>query len=84
MLKFLVEAYAPKSHAEETREAGRQARVAAEELAREGTQVRYVRTTYLPDDETCFHIFEAASEEVVGDVCRRAGIASGRIVRAME
>jgi len=43
-----------------------------------------VRTTFLPDDETCFHIFDAASEEVVGEACRRAGIASGRIVPAME
>ena len=43
------------------------------ELAREGTQVRYVRTTFLPDDETCFHVFEAVSGEVVAEVFRRAG-----------
>ncbi len=47
---------------------------AAGELVREGTPVRYVRMTFLPDDETCFHIFEAASEEAVGEACRRAGI----------
>ena len=51
---------------------------------REGTQVRYVRTTFLPDDETCFHVFEAVSEEVVAEVFRRAGIVSGRIVSAVE
>jgi hypothetical protein len=43
-----------------------------------------VRTTFLPDDETCFHVFEAASEEAVGEVCRRAGIGSGRIFPAVE
>ena len=57
---------------------------AAQELVLEGTPVRYVRTTFLPDDETCFHIFDAGSEETVGEVCRRAGISSARIVRAME
>ena len=60
------------------------ARAAAEELVREGTPVRYVRMTFLPDDETCFHIFEASSQEAVGEACRRAGIGSGRIVPAVE
>jgi hypothetical protein len=50
---------------------GRNARAALEELAREGTPVRYVRTTFLRDDETCFHVLEAAA----GEVCRRAGMA---------
>jgi Nickel responsive protein SCO4226-like len=82
--KYLVEAYIPRSRLSEARVAGRDARAAAEELAREGTPVCYVRTTFLPDDETCFHVFEAASEEAVGEVCRRAGIGSGRIVPAVE
>ena len=84
MPKYLVESYIPRSRAREARAAGRDARIAAEELAREGTQVRYVRTTFLPDDETCFHIFEAVSEKAVGEACRRAGIGSGRIVPAIE
>jgi hypothetical protein len=51
---------------------------------REGTRVRYVRMTFLPDDETCFHIFEAASKAAVVEACRRAGIGSGRIITAVE
>jgi hypothetical protein len=46
--------------------------------------VRYVRTTLLPGDETCFHVFEAASEEAVAETCRRAGLGSPRIVPALE
>jgi hypothetical protein len=84
MPRYLVEAYVPRSHTQEARSAGRNARAAAEELVREGTQVSYVRMTFLPDDETCFHIFEAASEAAVGEACRRAGIGSGRIVTAVE
>jgi hypothetical protein len=84
MPRYLVEAYVPRSHASDASAAGRDARKAAEELAREGTPVRYVRTTFLPEDETCFHVFEAPSEGAVSEVCRRAGIGSGRIVPAME
>jgi hypothetical protein len=84
MPQYLVEAYVPRSRVREARAAGRDARAAAEELVREGTPVRYVRMTFLPDDETCFHIFEAASVEAVSEACRRAGIGSGRIVTALE
>jgi hypothetical protein len=81
---YLVEAYVPRSRAQEARAAGRRARAAAEQLSREGSPIQYVRTTFLPDDETCFHVFEAASEDPVGEACRRAGIRSGRIVPAEE
>jgi hypothetical protein len=84
MPRYLVEAYVPRSCAREAYAAERDARAAAYELVREGTPVRYVRMTFLPDDETCFHIFEAASEQAVGEACRRAGIAAGRIVTAVE
>ncbi len=84
MPRYVVEAYVPRSQAQDIRAAGRGARAAAEELAREGTPVRYVRMLFLPGDEMCFHIFEAASQEAVGEACRRAGISSGRIVSAVE
>ena len=84
MQRYLVESYIPRSRARNARAAGREARTAAAELTREGTRVRYVRTTLVPEDETCFHIFEAASKEAVGEACRRAGIATGRILPAIE
>ena len=70
MRSYLVEAYLPRSHAEEARAAGRRARATAEQLSREGVLVRYVRTTFLPDDETCFHLFDADCSEAVEEVCR--------------
>jgi len=81
---YLVEAYVPRSRAQDARAAGGRARLVAERLSREGTLVRYVRTTFLPDDETCFHVFEAASEEAVREVCGRARIGSARIAPAVE
>ena len=84
MPNYLVEAYMPRSHAQEAHAAGRRARAAAEELSREGTPVLYVRTTFLPDDETCFHLFEASAEEAVEEVSRRAALGRARIVPAIE
>jgi hypothetical protein len=81
---YLVEAYMPRSHAQEARAASRRARAAAEELSREGTTIRYVRTTFLPDDETCFHLFEAGSANAVAEVSRRAKLGRARVVPAIE
>ena len=84
MPTYLVEAYMPRSHAQEARAAGRRARAAAEELSRDGAAVAYVRTTFLPNDETCFHLFEAASAEVVEEACNRAELGRARVVPAIE
>ena len=84
MPSFLIESYVPRSRHEEVSKATRLLRAAAEQLAREGTPVRYVRTTFLPDDETCFHIFEAPSHEAVEELRRRAALGRARIVTAVE
>lgn len=82
--RYLVETYVPKQQADDASASGQRARAAAQQLSEEGASVRYIRTTFLPGDETCFHFFEATSEEAVSEVCRRAGIGSGRIVAAVE
>ncbi len=84
MPSYLVETYVPATQAHDARAAGQRARAAAQQLSREGAPVRYVRATLIPGDETCLHVFEAASEETVAEACRRAGLASARIVPAVE
>ena len=84
MPSYLVEVYLPRSRAREAGATARRARTAAEELSREGAAIRYVRTTFLPDDETCFHLFEAASAEVVEEAVARASLGRARIVPAIE
>jgi hypothetical protein len=81
---YLVETYVPGAQALDARAAGRRVRLAARHLSREGVSVRYVRTTLLPGDETCFHVFEAASHDAVADACRLAGLETVRIVPAVE
>ena len=84
MPSYLVELYLSRSRAHEAPASGLRARAAAEDLGREGMVVRYVRTTFLPDDEMCFHVFEADSAGEVEEVCRRAHIEHARIVSVVE
>jgi hypothetical protein len=48
-----------------------------------GTQVEYLGSTIVPDDEACFCQFEAPLEEAVAEANRRAGIPFDRIVAAV-
>ena len=79
MPTFLVESYAPGSEPTIS-EAEDRARRAAE-LSED---VHYIRTTFLPGDETILHLFEAPSAEVLERVGRRATLEFDRIIEAVE
>jgi hypothetical protein len=63
--------------------AGR-ARAAADSFGARGGSVRYLRSTYLPEDETCLHFFAAASGEDVAEAARQAGLIGNRITRSID
>jgi hypothetical protein len=80
MRSYLVELYQPAGS-----DAGaEQACAAATELTREGTEVRYLHSIVIPADDTCFHLFEAASAEAVDQVSRRAAFEYERIVEVLQ
>jgi hypothetical protein len=77
MPNFLVEVYAP----------GRAALadvVAAARMADDGGRVRYMRSTFVAADETCFHLFEAPSAEAVAEAIRGCGLDGARVTEASE
>lgn len=82
MTSFLVEAYAPGSASIAEIEA--RARMAANECSRGRAPVRYVRSIYVPADQTCFHIFEGPSVDAVRLASDLAGLSAPRIVEAFE
>jgi len=84
MQTYLVELYVPRPPRGDAAASGARARAAAVELAREGVRIGYLRTTFLPDDETCFHVVAAGSGEDVRRLCRRAGFEQARIAQAEE
>jgi hypothetical protein len=83
MAEFLVELYVPRGDAAGFERGAERARIAAQQLTREGTPVRYVRSLFVPEDETCFYLCEAGSPAAVGDAARRAGLVFDRIAEAV-
>ncbi|MGN3974829.1 DUF4242 domain-containing protein [Tsuneonella sp. SYSU-LHT278] len=56
----------------------------AEQMRGEGTDIRYIRTTFAPDDGRCMCLFEAPSEEEVKRLNDEAGLPYSRVVQAMD
>jgi hypothetical protein len=77
MLSYLVESYAAEDVVEDHRERARR-------TAELGTGVRYIRSTFLPGEETVLHLFEAASPDALREAARRAALSYERIVEALE
>jgi hypothetical protein len=82
-MRDLVELYLSRGGAGEVPELEARARAATREMAREGTPISYVRSIFVPEDEICFHLFEAPSAEAVFEATRRAKLAVDRIVEAV-
>ena len=81
MSSYLLEAYTPASALLKDVEA--RVRSAAAELSESGTPVRYVRSIFVPEDETCFYLYEAASAEDVAKAARRAALPFERVAEAV-
>jgi hypothetical protein len=46
-------------------------------------ELRYVRTVFVAEEETCFHLFEAPSRNAVVEAAARAGLAVARVTDAV-
>lgn len=56
----------------------------AEEMTAAGTDVRYIRSTFAPDDGRCMCLFEAGSEAAVKRLNDEAGLPYDRVVEALD
>jgi hypothetical protein len=75
---YLVEAYASRTSGVEVKAAAERASAAAKATG----SVRYLGSIFLPQEETCFHLFEADAIDTVAELVDRADIESDRIVEA--
>jgi hypothetical protein len=73
--EFIVEVYVPRSGVLGT---------SGVREACEGTPVRYLRAILVPEDETCFLLFDADSPDAVRAVVTRAAVQFERISAAIE
>jgi hypothetical protein len=81
--EFVVELYIAETDRDSAQRGANDARFAAEAITREGTPVRFLRSIFVPEDETCFLMFEAASIDTVRDTARRAALPFERVTEAV-
>jgi hypothetical protein len=81
---YVVEVYEPRTGAGGGAAAAARARSVSEEMRTEGNDVRFLRSIFLPGDEMCFYVFEAASPLEVAEAAARAGICASRVVAAVS
>ena len=82
MATFVVETYLSARSEVEPEATIARAIEAAAELVASGQPVRYLRSIFIPDDETCLLLFEAASSDALTALTERAGIDPDRIALA--
>ena len=80
---YLVELYHSRLGRDQLADAAERVEAIADEMSRSGTLVRYLRTIFVPEDETCFYLFEADSAEAVAEVTNRAELPFERVVEAV-
>ena len=82
MQQYMVERHLPDFPPDQLPAAAAAAKQKSAELSAEGQDVRYVRSTYVPDGEKCYCLFEGASREAVAEVQTRAGLPYEKIHEA--
>lgn len=80
MPSYLVETYLSRGTTGERAAREQRARLAAEELTRERTTVRFEQSIHIPEDELCFFVFRADSSTEVALVAQRAQLEPLRVV----
>jgi hypothetical protein len=83
MREFAAEQYMSGTDAAAAARGAGVARRAAEQLTREGTQVEFVRSIFIPEDETCIHMYRAGSIDAVRLVAARASLRFEHISEAV-
>ena len=74
MNEYLIELYISSAEPNGVERRAQRAQQAAVELTAAGTPVRFVRSIFVPVDETCLLLFEAESVDAVREAARRAAL----------
>jgi hypothetical protein len=83
MQEFVAERYLPADARAAAAGGADAARAAAEELTREGTAIEFVRSIFIPEDETCLHLYRAESRGAVQALADRAALRLERVTEAV-
>jgi hypothetical protein len=84
MAVYLVERNMPGVTMDQLAAAQKRAIKSGIDLTAEGKAVRYIRSTFIPDEQKCMCLFEAPNPENVREANERAEIPFTRIVPAED
>ena len=84
MAVYMVERELPGITPEQLAHAQEAAISTSSQFTKEGKSVRYIRSTFLPDESRCLCLFEAPTRQLVRDVNDAAGLPFSRIVQALD
>ena len=84
MAIYMVERELPGITMEQLAAAQQAAIATGQQMTRAGTQVRYIRSTFVPGENRCMCLFEAPGPEPVKQLNDSAGIPYTRIVGALD
>jgi hypothetical protein len=84
MPEYLLELYVPRADPDLAATHGRSVHDAAEALTARGTPVRYRRSMFVSDEETCFVLLEAESVDAVREAARLARVSCDRVSAAVS
>lgn len=84
MASFIVERYLPGVGVPELQKSIERLSAATAALAADGADVRYLGSSFVPDEESCFCRFESNSIDAVRLSCEQASFPYARILEADE
>jgi muconolactone delta-isomerase len=84
MAVYMVERNLPGIKMDQLAAAQRAAIATSQDLTREGKNVRYIRSTFVPGDARCMCLFEASNAKDVEEVNRLANIPFTKITEALD
>jgi hypothetical protein len=79
LARYTVEVRIPETGWADLQRAAALARQATDELRREGEQVRFLRSIFVPEDGACFFLYEGSSAEAVRAAAVRARLGVQRV-----
>jgi hypothetical protein len=82
--RYLVELATPSGGWRDLQQLTSRARAGAEEMSKAGAPVRFLRSIYVPEDQSCFFLYEGDSIETVGEAGRAAQLQIVQIGEAAQ
>lgn len=83
MREFVAEQYISGTDADGVERGAGVARLVAEQLTREGTPVEFVRSIFIPRDETCIYLYKAGSIDALQAALARTPLRFERVSEAV-